>query len=390
MSESMFRVYESYSRDPRVSLTTGNTVRSFTSATVTSGDRESFQFDLSSLPDSELILSATFHFLLQRLRPQQKELKLRTWRLQKPRRSPEPHAPQTHPSPRFLFRGSSSSSDFSTPLGNITLSPLRRGSWQTRDVTALLKQARATEKLLIIAELQTGHQPPSVSQQGSSHSAPYLLVYIDDRAIDEPNSVALTLQRYGPSAEDSSAASRIRRELSLQIQTNDIPQVQLHSFKNHQLWKDPYLPDKAQREGKPGEGEENGQALGRLQVLSFDERTMKKARRRQWSEPRLCSRRNLRVDFTDIGWSEWVLAPKAFDAFYCSGSCGFPLPKVLRPSNHAALQSIVRAVGIVPEVPEPCCVPETTSPLPVLSLDPRGDLLLKVYPGMSVDSCSCQ
>ena len=65
-------------------------------------------------------------------------------------------------------------------------------------------------------------------------------------------------------------------------------------------------------------------------VLSFDERTMRKARRRQWgeSQERGCTRRNLRVDFADIGWSEWVLAPKAFEAYYCAGTCGFPMPKV--------------------------------------------------------------
>lgn len=65
-------------------------------------------------------------------------------------------------------------------------------------------------------------------------------------------------------------------------------------------------------------------------VLNFDEHTMRKARRRQWGDAQHpgCARRNLRVDFADIGWSEWVIAPKAFDAFYCSGTCGFPVPKV--------------------------------------------------------------
>ncbi|TMS22453.1 Growth/differentiation factor 10 [Larimichthys crocea] len=132
------------------------------------------------------------------------------------------------------------------------------------------------------------------------------------------------------------------------------------------------------------------EGLGKPQVLSFDERTMKKARRRQWSEPRVCSRRYLRVDFADIGWSEWVLAPKSFDAYYCAGTCGFPIPKVVRPSNHATIQSIVRAVGIVPGVPEPCCVPEKLSPLSVLFLDPNRNMVLKVYPGMSVDTCACR
>ncbi|MEQ2201487.1 Growth/differentiation factor 10, partial [Xenoophorus captivus] len=60
------------------------------------------------------------------------------------------------------------------------------------------------------------------------------------------------------------------------------------------------------------------------------------------------------------------------------------------PSNHATIQSIVRAVGIIPGVPEPCCVPDQMSPLSVLFLDPDKNMVLKVYPGMSVDTCGCR
>lgn len=68
----------------------------------------------------------------------------------------------------------------------------------------------------------------------------------------------------------------------------------------------------------------------------------------------------------------------------------YPFPQVVRPSNHATIQSIVRAVGIVPGIPEPCCVPEKMSPLSVLFLDPNRNMVLKVYPGMSVDTCACR
>jgi len=63
---------------------------------------------------------------------------------------------------------------------------------------------------------------------------------------------------------------------------------------------------------------------------------------------------------------------------------------VTRPSNHATIQSIVRAVGIVPGVPEPCCVPEKMNPLAVLYRDEARNPVLKVYPNMSVQSCSCR
>ncbi|XP_070783490.1 growth/differentiation factor 10 [Enoplosus armatus] len=398
VSVNMFKVYERYSKEPR-SQRDGNTVRSFKAVPRVVHGKDVLQFNLSSIQESELILLASFHFLYKRPRHHQ-----RPWRFRSPR---HPSGGLHHPYPpslQLLFRGSSPNSSFAAPLGNITLAPFKKGSWQTRDVTAVVKHARDVKELVVTVEFDMGFGAARVQQRSphdqeriSPANLPYILVYADDRAIDEPNSVAMSLQRYGPfpvgdDASPSASASRIRRELHLQIQTNDIPEVQFNSLKNHELWQNTYFPAKSKAAVKPGrkQGQESNEGLGKPQVLSFDERTMKKARRRQWSEPRVCSRRYLRVDFADIGWSEWVLAPKSFDAFYCAGTCGFPIPKVVRPSNHATIQSIVRAVGIVPGVPEPCCVPEQMSPLSVLFLDPNRNMVLKVYPGMSVDTCACR
>ena len=42
----------------------------------------------------------------------------------------------------------------------------------------------------------------------------------------------------------------------------------------------------------------------------------------------LCGRRKLVVDFADIGWNDWIISPKSFEAHYCAGQCPFPLVKV--------------------------------------------------------------
>ncbi len=42
----------------------------------------------------------------------------------------------------------------------------------------------------------------------------------------------------------------------------------------------------------------------------------------------LCQRRKLTVDFHEIGWGEWIISPKTFEAQYCAGRCPFPLTKV--------------------------------------------------------------
>ncbi|RUS79895.1 hypothetical protein EGW08_012333 [Elysia chlorotica] len=104
----------------------------------------------------------------------------------------------------------------------------------------------------------------------------------------------------------------------------------------------------------------------------------------------LCGRRKLVVDFADIGWEDWIISPKSFQAHYCAGECPFPLTKRLRPSNHATIQSIVHAVGIYAQVPAPCCVPDQMSPITLLYFDEAKNVVLKNYPGMTVDSCACR
>lgn len=81
----------------------------------------------------------------------------------------------------------------------------------------------------------------------------------------------------------------------------------------------------------------------------------------------------------------WVRSSK--DSFFISL---VPPLQALKPSNHATIQSIVRAVGVVPGIPEPCCVPEKMSSLSILFFDEDKNVVLKVYPNMTVDSCACR
>ncbi|KAI9559653.1 decapentaplegic-like protein [Daphnia sinensis] len=104
----------------------------------------------------------------------------------------------------------------------------------------------------------------------------------------------------------------------------------------------------------------------------------------------LCQRRKLTVDFNEIGWGEWIISPKTFEAQYCAGRCPFPLTKELNPTNHATIQSIVHAIGGHPEVPAPCCVPDVLSSLTLLYFDDNRNVVLKNYPSMTAESCACR
>uniref|UniRef100_A0A2C9KB42 TGF-beta family profile domain-containing protein n=1 Tax=Biomphalaria glabrata TaxID=6526 RepID=A0A2C9KB42_BIOGL len=47
-----------------------------------------------------------------------------------------------------------------------------------------------------------------------------------------------------------------------------------------------------------------------------------------FEKTRTCDKKKLLVDFADIGWADWIISPKSFEAHYCAGECPFPLTKV--------------------------------------------------------------
>lgn len=102
-----------------------------------------------------------------------------------------------------------------------------------------------------------------------------------------------------------------------------------------------------------------------------------------------CRKWDLEVDFTDVGWAEWIIAPKTFDAHYCAGACPFPLTPESNPSNHATIQSIVHAIGLHPFVPGVCCVPDRMDSVTLLYFDEEDNVVLKNFPKMTVSSCGC-
>uniref|UniRef100_UPI00398E4B33 growth/differentiation factor 10 isoform X2 n=1 Tax=Pristiophorus japonicus TaxID=55135 RepID=UPI00398E4B33 len=392
----MLKLYDKYNREgnrPR----DGNTVRSYKAREVTDHNIL-YHFNLTSIQESELILAATFHFFTQ------KRWRNRQGFCKRSKHSPCPFL-QTHKihPVQLIFRSASPTPAFGKLLGNLTVTPHRRGTWCLNDISHIIKDARREEDLMVTAQLDFGEKIQNPTQ---SSNLPYILVYANDLAISEPNSVGVTLQRYGPfpsneeepsQSPNTSRDSRVRRETyfsssSSSLQNNELPEMEYHHYNKHDLWGNAYrsLKPKGPRKERRRKEPDHNQQVVRSQVLSFDEKTMRKARRRQWTEPRTCSRRYLKVDFADIGWSEWIISPKSFDAYYCAGACEFPMPKVVRPSNHATIQSIVKAVGIIPGIPEPCCVPDKMNALSVLFFDENKNVVLKVYPNMSVETCACR
>ncbi|NXL31047.1 BMP7 protein, partial [Glaucidium brasilianum] len=107
------------------------------------------------------------------------------------------------------------------------------------------------------------------------------------------------------------------------------------------------------------------------------------------SQVTACHRRELYVDFRAIGWSGWIIYPSGYNAFYCRGSCLFPLGESLNATNHATVQSIVHTLKLSEDVSMPCCVPDELKSLNLLYFDDKENVVLKNYKDMVVTRCGC-
>lgn len=103
-----------------------------------------------------------------------------------------------------------------------------------------------------------------------------------------------------------------------------------------------------------------------------------------------CKKQSLYVEFKDIGWDSWILAPTGYDAFECSGICSFPLTKHVTPTKHAIVQTLVN-INSPQKAARACCVPTKLEPISLLYLDDSGVVTYKYrFEGMVVAECGCR
>nr|QHB80430.1 bone morphogenetic protein 10a [Trachinotus ovatus] len=103
-----------------------------------------------------------------------------------------------------------------------------------------------------------------------------------------------------------------------------------------------------------------------------------------------CKKQSLYVEFKDIGWDSWILAPTGYDAYECTGICSFPLTKHVTPTKHAIVQTLVN-MNSPQKAAQACCVPTKLDPISLLYLDDTGVVTYKYkFEGMVVAECGCR
>lgn len=109
----------------------------------------------------------------------------------------------------------------------------------------------------------------------------------------------------------------------------------------------------------------------------------------QRSKPksRRCSKQLMYLNFDEVGWSNWIIAPVGYYANYCSGECNYPLTDIQNATNHAIIQALYHRAAH-PAVPKSCCAPVKLGSMAVLyQLD--GVVQMRLYDDMIVDACGC-
>jgi bone morphogenetic protein 2/4 len=135
-------------------------------------------------------------------------------------------------------------------------------------------------------------------------------------------------------------------------------------------------------------GRDHQQQHEQQQVPRKIRREKRKAGRRK-NRREYCRRHPLYVDFADVGWNDWIVAPPGYQAYYCKGECPYPLSDNLNATNHAIVQTLINSIN-PSSVPKACCVPTEFSSISMLYMDENDKVTLKNYQNMVVEACGCR
>lgn len=101
----------------------------------------------------------------------------------------------------------------------------------------------------------------------------------------------------------------------------------------------------------------------------------------------LCTKRDLSINFEDLGWSQWIVFPHTYNAFMCEGRCPTPVGWTFDPTNHSILQSLARLKN--KNIPRPCCAPTQLDSISMMYYE-NDELVVRHHKEMKVDSCGCR
>lgn len=140
-------------------------------------------------------------------------------------------------------------------------------------------------------------------------------------------------------------------------------------------------------------GHDHPQMLGLRPFLAVATQTADPRRARRHSRtcggrPLRCCRQNLYVSFDELGWGDWIIAPKGYYANFCMGDCDGPRSPDAFPTFHTHVIEEYRSRNPYASI-HPCCAPTRLSPMSLIYFDPDLNIIKTDLPKMIVEDCGC-
>ncbi|XP_060776707.1 inhibin subunit beta Aa [Neoarius graeffei] len=107
---------------------------------------------------------------------------------------------------------------------------------------------------------------------------------------------------------------------------------------------------------------------------------------------RVCCKRQFYVNFKDIGWNDWIIAPTGYHANYCEGECPSHVASITGSalSFHSTVINHYRMRGYSPFTSiRSCCVPTRLRAMSMLYYNEEQKIVKKDIQNMIVEECGC-
>ncbi|XP_029282684.1 inhibin subunit beta Ab [Cottoperca gobio] len=107
---------------------------------------------------------------------------------------------------------------------------------------------------------------------------------------------------------------------------------------------------------------------------------------------RVCCKRQFYVNFKDIGWNDWIIAPSGYHANYCQGDCPNHMASFSGSSLsfHSTVINHYRMRGYSPfQNIKSCCVPTRLRAMSMLYYNEEQKIIKKDIQNMIVEECGC-
>ena len=101
-----------------------------------------------------------------------------------------------------------------------------------------------------------------------------------------------------------------------------------------------------------------------------------------------CCKQSLFVSFKELGWDDWIIAPRGYYANYCVGDCSKRRTPDTYVNFHSHVIEEYRNKNPYASI-TPCCAPIKLSSISLIYFDPDLNIIKADLPKMVVDECGC-